>query len=118
MTSTTIWHAIADGLTVPPPALHGVARVLARGDEIDVSDALIEASRDGNGNSVFSDLSDEAQLARWGQIFLQPGTLENHTELASALVAERLAASAQEHVEAKREDARYGRRHGAARERA
>lgn len=109
--STTVWHAIEDGLTVPPPELHGVARVLKRGNEIDVSAELIEASRDGYGNSAYSDLSDAAQLARWGKIFLAPGRLEDDPELASALVQERLAASAQRDVDAKREAARYGRRH-------
>jgi hypothetical protein len=71
-------HATATGMHLPrttslwggPPALQ-----ITRGDRIVVTEELIEASRDRNGNLTWPAMvhDEAAQLRRWGKIHLAPG---------------------------------------------
>lgn len=71
-------HATATGMQLPrttslwggPPAL-----LLTRGDRIIITEELIEASRDRNGNVTWPTMvhDEAAQLRRWGKIHLAPG---------------------------------------------
>lgn len=121
MTKTTWATAIHGGLTVPSPGTSGryliaANRVLNRGDEIEISEAFVEATRDREGYSIFADgvPSDDAQLRAWGRIRLVPGRVADNPDLAAALEAE-----AAERAEADRqarliEARRYGRRYAEA----
>ncbi len=117
-TKNDTWHGIADGLTLPPLAadperahLHSSSggRVLRRGDEVSQSE-LVASSIDRFGESAFSDLSDDAQRARWGQVYLRAGSLESDRGLVAVLEAEAAAEAALAEQQAKILNARYGRR--------
>lgn len=92
------FHLIADvAMTVPVPGADPMAvsavggRVLQRGDEITIDDAFIAATTDRTGASWASDLSEEAQILRWGVARFREGTLESNVELVTELARERAA---------------------------
>ena len=75
MTKTRIFHARQSGLTVPQfsPAGDPVGgRVLKQFETFEVTDELIEQTRDRLGNS-WIELDAEAQTKRWGGVKFQEG---------------------------------------------
>lgn len=98
----TIWHAVDDGLTIG-------GRVLVKGDELVVDENLIEKNRDSYGNSNFADLSDDAQLAAWGRVFLAPGPLDSDESLSAQIAADAAQVVAEREQAARRQRRQYGR---------
>lgn len=89
--------ALDTGLTVPVAgaSIRSAGRVLTRGDEVHLSPAFIDATRDRHGATEWPGLvsNPEAQVRRWGRIRLLPGRLAENSELLAAISAEREAAA-------------------------
>lgn len=118
-TETNTYHVLKTGISLPriparapghpdPLGLSTLADTIAlRGDELEVTPAYVEATRDRWGESWAEDLSDEAQLARWHELRFgqgpRPQWLQTELDQAAAEAAET------RRIEQIRESARYGR---------
>jgi hypothetical protein len=65
-------HALHTGLTLATGDTTGSV-VLLRGQVFTVTDALLAANRDRLGQCFLDDLSDAAQINRWGRVMLSAG---------------------------------------------
>lgn len=71
-TKITEFHVLADGLTIPTE--RGRGHVVYRGQTFTITEKMITASLDRLGNSFLDLIEDpEAQIARWGKVYLAPG---------------------------------------------
>ncbi|MCU1525135.1 MAG: hypothetical protein JWO18_2029 [Microbacteriaceae bacterium] len=82
--------------------------VFKRGDTFTVTSALIEATRDLWGNSVYADLTPEAQTARWGSAWLEPG--EVHDDVLAELADEAAAEAEALRIAKVRQAHQYGKK--------
>jgi len=121
---TPTWaHAIADGLTIPQPApidprhprgsaaaLPGKSRVLARGDQFELTPEFLELTKDGYGETSWPEIvSDPAeQVRRWHKVMLAPG--KTPLEMLEEIEAARLSKARAEALEQSRYLARFGKR--------
>lgn len=89
-------RGVPDCITILAGSLTFNGSVHGRGDRIQLTGKVIASTVDRSGHSFLSDLSDEAQITRWGRVMLAPGDCSE--ELARI---DRDAASALETVKAK-----------------
>lgn len=62
---------LTGSITLPTGALEG--DVFHRGYVLTITDELLEWTTDRAGNSWLTDLGEESQIARWGEVKLVPG---------------------------------------------
>jgi hypothetical protein len=114
----TIFHVLKDGITIPRlieqrrSHLDGdvpyVSVVARRGDEFKVSPAYRSVCVDRFGFAWTDDLSDEAQVAMWGEVRLAEGPTSE--AIKAELADEAQDAAEADRLERLREARRYGRR--------
>lgn len=88
--------ALDDGLTVPTTSANrGAGRVLRRGDEVHLSPAFIDATRDRHGHTPWPGLAadEQGQVERWGRVRLLPGRLAENPDLLAAINREKEVAA-------------------------
>ena len=88
-----IFHFAIDGVTYARSKSLGDGVVSHRGDEVTITESLLEASRDRNGDSWLHLLHDpDTQVRRWGRLAFAPGPFPtNEVSAEPGTVARELA---------------------------